>query len=121
VEGLVLADEYFAHRAAKDPKFRALCDEPEPYMELALNVNRLRNARGMTQEELAAAAGMKQPRIAEIERGDANPKLETLTRLAIALGVEPWQLLVPTPAPVAAGSVDALGSAGAAEAVLAGR
>jgi transcriptional regulator with XRE-family HTH domain len=114
----VLADEYFARRAAEDPKFRALREQPKPHVELALNVNRLRNARGMTQEELAAAAGMKQPRIAEIERGDANPKLETLTRLAIALGVEPWQLLVPAPPLVPA---NAAGSAHGAEPVLAGR
>jgi DNA-binding XRE family transcriptional regulator len=117
-EGPVLADEYFARRSAKDPEFRALQQLPKPHVELALNVNRLRNARGMTQEELAAAAGMKQPRIAEIERGDANPKLHTLTRLAIALGVEPWQLLVPAPALVPA---DAAGPADAAETVLAGR
>lgn len=41
----------------------------------------------MTQEELARAADMRQPRIAEIERGDANPTLSTLAKLAAALGV----------------------------------
>ncbi len=90
-------EEYFERRAARSPEFRALLREPAPDIELALNVNRLRNARGMTQEELAAAAGMKQPRIAEIERGDANPRLETLTRLAVALGVQPWELIAPAP------------------------
>jgi DNA-binding XRE family transcriptional regulator len=115
VEGPVLADEYFARRAERDPEFRALISQPKPHMELALNVNRLRNARGLTYEELAAAAGMRQPRLAEIERGDANPRLATLTRLAMALGVEPWQLLVPAPPLVPADA------AGSAEPVLAGR
>ncbi len=58
-----------------------------PPFVLADNVNRLRRLLGMTQEQLARRAGMRQPRIAEIERADANPTLETLARLARALGL----------------------------------
>ena len=89
------ASEYFERRAAEDPEFRALQQRPEPHMELGLNVNRLRNERGMTYEEFASATGLRLRRLYEIERGDANPRLKTLTRLAVALGVEPWQLIVP--------------------------
>lgn len=60
---------------------------------LAVNVNRLRRAKGWTQAVLAREAGMKQPRIAEIERGDANPRLDTITRVASALRVNSEELL----------------------------
>lgn len=54
---------------------------------LARNLLRLRIQRGMTQSALAKAAGLRQPRIAEIEAARSNPQLETLDRIATALGV----------------------------------
>jgi len=47
----------------------------------------------MTQAQLAAAIGVSQPRIAEIEAGDANPRLLTLSRIAHALGITLSELL----------------------------
>jgi transcriptional regulator with XRE-family HTH domain len=41
---------------------------------------------GMTQTDLAKKASTTQARISEIERGEGNPTLETLARLANALG-----------------------------------
>ncbi len=75
------------------PGFAEAWDRVSPPFVLGDNVNRLRNERGLTQEALAQRAGMRQPRIAEIERGDANPRLDTLTRIALALGVPVWMLL----------------------------
>jgi len=57
-------------------------------MVLAANVSRLRHEKGFTQKELGIRAGMSQPRIAEIERGDGNPELKTLIRIARALDVD---------------------------------
>ncbi len=54
---------------------------------LAVNVNRLRAEKGLSQEALAAKVGTRQPNISEIERGDANPRLDTVARLSAALGV----------------------------------
>ncbi len=54
---------------------------------LARNILRLRVQRGMSQVALATAAGISQPRIAEIENARANPQLESLERLAAALNV----------------------------------
>ena len=54
------------------------------------NIARLadvRQAHGMTQEQLAAATGVHRVTIARIETGDVSPKAETLKRLADALGV----------------------------------
>ena len=76
------------------PELATIAVEVDPPHILALNVYRLRNARGMTQAELATALGVAQPRIAEIERGDANPRLVTLSKLAYALGVSLSELLV---------------------------
>lgn len=89
----MLASELFRQMREESPSFRALQREHKPELALALNVNRLRNAKGMTQEELARLAGMRQPRIAEIERGDANPRLDTIKRLAQVLGEAPGDLI----------------------------
>ncbi len=62
-----------------------------------LNTERLRalrEKRGLSQRELAKAAGLHQPRIVELEAGKrANISLDTLERLADALGVAPAALL----------------------------
>ncbi len=48
----------------------------------------LRLGAGMTQAELAGAAGTSQPTIAAYEGGSKSPTLRTLERLARAAGVE---------------------------------
>lgn len=78
----------------QDPEFAAGWAEDVPRINLGVNVYRLRTAAGLTQQQLADAARMKQPRIAEIERCDGNPTLLTMTRIARALGVAPDRLLV---------------------------
>jgi transcriptional regulator with XRE-family HTH domain len=59
---------------------------------LARNVRRLRLARGLSQEALAADAGLHQGLISEIEHEAANPELDTLGQLATALGARPRDL-----------------------------
>ena len=71
--------------------------EVDPPFDLAENVYRLRSARGLTSESLAEAAGIPLPRIHQIERGDANPRLITLARLAHALEVGIADLVTPPP------------------------
>ncbi|MBN2197565.1 MAG: helix-turn-helix transcriptional regulator [Polyangiaceae bacterium] len=69
-------------------------------LRLAERVRRLRIEAGLTQAELAAGAGVTVETVARLERvlrgrasANANPSLETLTRLAAALGVEITDLL----------------------------
>jgi transcriptional regulator with XRE-family HTH domain len=52
---------------------------------VGLNVRRLRQAKGLSQEELYAASGVSQQFISEIENGSRNPTIETLAILAQAL------------------------------------
>ena len=47
----------------------------------------VRRAKGFTQEQLAAASGVHRVTIARLENGKASAKVETLERLAGALGV----------------------------------
>ena len=60
---------------------------------LGRNVRNCRQARGMSQEQLALEAGMKRSYVSELERGLRNPTVRALGRLASALEVEPVSLL----------------------------
>ena len=86
-------DELFAEIEAENPAIAEIAHEVDPPYILALNVIRLRRERGITQAELADAIGVAQPRIAEVETGDANPRLITLSKIAHALGVTLSELL----------------------------
>ncbi len=50
-------------------------------------VRALREGRGLTQEALAEEAGMQGPNISRLESGKHVPSLETLERIAKALGI----------------------------------
>lgn len=92
MEGDLTLEEVIAKLCEK-PSFARLWAEGEARRDLSYNLWRLREDRGWTQQQLAARAGIKQPRIAEIESGNGNPTLLTLSRLAIALGVRVERLL----------------------------
>lgn len=51
-------------------------------------LRRLRRERGLTQQELADAAGMTQHTVSELELGRQEPRPSTLKKLARGLGVE---------------------------------
>ena len=57
------------------------------------NVKRLRLERGLTQEQLSHDAGIDLTYLGGIERGKRNPSISVLARIAIALNVEPKNLL----------------------------
>jgi transcriptional regulator with XRE-family HTH domain len=50
-------------------------------------IKTLRQARGMSQEELSEKVSINSKYLSAIERGKANPTLDVLTRLADALRV----------------------------------
>ena len=58
------------------------------------NVERLRRAKGLTQEQLAERSGFSQQYISGLENGQRNPTVVTLYEIACALGASPVDLLV---------------------------
>ena len=67
--------------------------QPNPKDVLARNVRRLRASTGMSQEELAARAGLHRTYISSVERGQRNVSIENIFALARALGCEPQALV----------------------------
>lgn len=63
-------------------------------MELAGNIYRLRTARGMSQEELAAALGVSRQSVSKWETGAATPELDKVAALAALFGVTMDELVL---------------------------
>ena len=60
---------------------------------LAARVRALRVERGLSQEALAYEVGIDRTYQSQIERGVGNPSLRVLCAIAIALKVDPVELL----------------------------
>ncbi|HJZ16772.1 MAG TPA: helix-turn-helix transcriptional regulator [Stellaceae bacterium] len=60
------------------------------------NVKRIRQDRGLTQEELAERSGFSQQYISGLEQGRRNPTIVSIYELATALGVSHMELVRPT-------------------------
>ena len=59
------------------------------------NVRRTRKLRGLTQEQFAVKSGFSQQYLSSLENGKRNPSIITLYEIAVALSVEPAELLRP--------------------------
>lgn len=55
--------------------------------EVGFNIRRIREERGLSQEELGAVGGLHRAYIGQIERGEKNVGLKNLERIANALNV----------------------------------
>ena len=55
------------------------------------NIRRLRKERGLSQEALAGEAGLAMRHLGRIERGEGNPTVAILGKLAEVLGVHPTE------------------------------
>ncbi|MDO8185966.1 helix-turn-helix transcriptional regulator [Conexibacter sp. JD483] len=58
-----------------------------PVERLATNVRTTRAERGLTQEHVANAAGLSLSDVGRIERGERDPGIRVLAKLARGLGV----------------------------------
>lgn len=56
---------------------------------VGMNIRRLRKERGLSQESLAGEADLAMRHLGRIERGEGNPTVAILSRLAKVLGVHP--------------------------------
>jgi ribosome-binding protein aMBF1 (putative translation factor) len=75
-----------ARRRASDPKYAELEKKYEVALAIADLVILHRTRTGLTQEELAARMGTSVSAISRLESGFHIPSLETLRKLAAALG-----------------------------------
>jgi transcriptional regulator with XRE-family HTH domain len=64
-----------------------------PGERMAKRLKTLRRRRGLTQEALAAKAGLSRTYLARLETARQDPTLSTLVKLAKALGVPVADLL----------------------------
>ena len=61
------------------------------------NLRKLRVARGLSQERVANDAKLERRYVGGIERGEENPTVQTLDRLAKAIGVHVGEFFVDPP------------------------
>ncbi|ARL49479.1 DNA-binding protein [Burkholderia pseudomallei] len=63
---------------------------------LAANLRSARAHKGLNQEELGQLVGLHRTYIGGLERAERNASLDTIARIAKALGYEVYELLSPT-------------------------
>jgi XRE family transcriptional regulator, regulator of sulfur utilization len=64
----------------------------EPQEALGQAIRRLRDNRGMRQQDLAREAKLSKTHVWRIEQGDVNPGWDTVRELAGALGIKVSEL-----------------------------
>jgi len=64
---------------------------------IARNVSRLRREKGLSQGAFASRAGVSRAGIQKIERGQSEPRVDTLRKIAGALEVAVMELVQPVP------------------------
>lgn len=75
-------------RQLKDEEIRLGFEERRFYLQVARLVSDLRAKAGLSQSELAQSAGVSQPLIARLEKGDQRrtPTFDTIYKILKALG-----------------------------------
>lgn len=81
-------EELLAEQLRDDPEFRAEWERTALARAVAVAVVRYRAEHDLSQRDLAVQLGMTQPQVARLERGEVNPSMDTLMRVAAGLGIE---------------------------------
>lgn len=74
--------------AKRSPESRNRIEARAAEIQQEITLAKLREKLAVSQVQLAAALGVKQPSIAKMEKVDNDPKLSTLKRYVAALGGE---------------------------------
>lgn len=56
--------------------------------QIIADIVRIRQSKGISQQELEKRTGIKQPVIARMEKGTTTPRLDTVIKIVDALGHE---------------------------------
>lgn len=78
----------FLKEQLKDPEVKREYDALGPEFAIIQALIDARQASGLTQKQLADRTGIAQADISKLERGNANPSLRTLQRLAAGMGMQ---------------------------------
>ena len=77
----------YLNRQLQRPSFKAEWDTLQPELTIAQAMIDARKESGLTQKQLSERTGIAQADISKLERGNANPSLRTLRRLAAGMGM----------------------------------
>lgn len=77
----------YLNEQLKRPSFKAEWDALQPELTIAQAMIDARKESGLTQKQLSERTGIAQADISKLERGNANPSLRTLQRLAAGMGM----------------------------------
>ena len=76
----------FLEEQLKDPAIRKEYDALQPERAIIQAIIDARRDSGLTQKELSQRTGITQSDISKMEKGNANPSIRTLQRLASGMG-----------------------------------
>ena len=79
-------DDYLQEQLM-NPDFKKEYEELQPERAIIQAFIDARQNSGLTQKELSERTGIAQGDISKLERGNANPSLRTLQRLATGMGM----------------------------------
>ncbi len=79
-------DSYLQEKL-KDPEFKKEYDALEPEFSIMQAMIDARKESGLTQQQLSEKTGITQADISRMEKGNANPSLRTLQRLAAGMNM----------------------------------
>jgi len=77
----------YLNRQLQRPSFKAEWNALQPELTIAQAMIDARKESGLTQKQLSERTGIAQADISKLERGNANPSLRTLQRLAAGMGM----------------------------------
>ena len=87
-------NEFLAEQM-QNPKFKAEWDALDPEFSVIEAMLKARKESGLTQQQLSERTGIAQTDISKLERGNGNPSLRTLQRLAAGMGMRVKIEIVP--------------------------
>ena len=77
----------FLNEQMKNPAFKTEWEALDPEFSVIEAILKARKESGLTQKQLSERKGIAQTDISRLERGNANPSLRTLQRLAAGMGM----------------------------------
>ena len=77
----------FLQEQLQDPELKKEYDALQPERAIIQAIIDARQKSGLTQKELSERTGIAQGDISKLERGNANPSIRTLQRLARGMGM----------------------------------